>query len=357
MISIKEVATIAGVSTATVSRYINNPDQVKEHTRQRVQAAIEKTGYAPNALARNFRRGKTHIVVVVLPSVGDPFFAGIMKGIWRIARQQGYSILIRETQFNTADFDEFSNMVLTKQADGIILLASPSPFKSETAMDESLQLDENSGKRPPIILSCENVTPELKHFPSVRIDNVKASEEGTEYLIKLGHTRIGFVFGKRSSTLTEDREKGYRNAMKKHGLTVEDGWVCEGRLTLEGARAAVQSLLKQPEPPTAIFCANDEMAIGAIHEVKNLGLRVPEDVSIMGFDDIRYAAMFEPAITTIAQPAEMIGERTMQRLCRAINGADIGEGSETVPHKLVVRGSTAKPRINLCHSTNSASAS
>ncbi|GLS26780.1 LacI family DNA-binding transcriptional regulator [Marinibactrum halimedae] len=336
MVSIKEVAQLAGVSTATVSRFINNPDQVKQHTRERVQKAISETGYAPNTLARNFRRGKTHIVVVVLPSVGDPFFEGIMEGIWRVAREQGYSILVRETLFNTVDFDEFTHMIFSKQADGIILLASPSPFREGVSID-----DER--KQPPIILSCENVTPELKNFPSVRIDNVAAATEATTYLISLGHKRIAFMFGKSSSTLTADRETGYRKAMKKAKLPIDDTWVSEGGLTLEGARRAVRKLINSSAPPTAIFCANDEMAIGAIHEIKAAGLSVPEDISVVGFDDIRYAEVVDPPLTTIAQPAEEIGERTMYRLCKAIDGSDIGLGAETVPHKLIVRRSTAKP--------------
>lgn len=337
MVSIKEVAKIAGVSTATVSRYINSPDQVKEHTRTKVSEAIAQTGYAPNALARNFRRGKTHLVVVVLPSVGDPFFADIMKGIWRVAKEQNYSILVRETQFNTVDFDEFSNMVFSKQADGIILLTSLSPFDNP-----SQKLEKR--KQPPIILSCENVTPELNQFPSVRIDNIAAAKEATDYLIYLGHKKIAFIYGKTSSTLTLDRENGYRDAMKKAKLPIAEGWVTEGKLTLDGARQATRRLINHHSRPTAIFCANDEMAMGTLHEIKLAGLRVPEDISVVGFDDVRYSEIMDPPITTIAQPAEEIGERTMYRLCKAIDGSDIGKSEETVPHKLIIRRSTAPPK-------------
>lgn len=332
MASIKDVAKIAGVSIATVSRYINNPEQVKEKTRDKVASAIAQTGYAPNTLARNFRRGKSGIIFVVLPSIGDPFFEGVMKGIQSVAAEQHYSIFIRETQFNTLTADDYSNMILSKQADGIILLASLCPFSPGNM--------KKNGNQLPIIISCESVAPELSHFPSVRIDNVAAAKEATAYLVSQGHKDIGFVYGSHTSTLTQDRERGYRRAMKEAKLNIADGWVVEGGLTLDGARKATRNLLNHPNRPTAIFCANDEMAMGTLHEIKSAKLSVPDDISVIGFDDIRYAEVLDPPLTTIAQPSEEIGERTMHRLCKAIEGRDIGAEPEIVPHKLVIRRST-----------------
>ncbi|WP_193161993.1 LacI family DNA-binding transcriptional regulator [Microbulbifer hainanensis] len=336
--SIKEVARIAGVSTATVSRYLNSPEHVREKTRKKVQEAIRSTGYAPNTLARNFRRGKTSLVVVVLPSVGDPFFEGVMRGIWRVADAEGYSILIRETQFNTHEFDDYSEIVFSKQADGIILLASTSPFTSGPA-----ERAGHGDRLPPIVIGCETVAPQLSQFPSVRVDNAAAAAEATAHLVQLGHRRIGFIAGLQASLLTRDREQGYRQAMAEAGLPVADEWIVEGRQTLDGARAAARQLLALSPRPTAIFCANDEMAMGAMHEIRRAGLRIPQDISVIGFDDIRYAEILDPPLTTVAQPTEEIGEHTMRRLCRAIDGGDIGAEPEIVPHRLVVRESTAAP--------------
>jgi len=333
MASIKDVAQMANVSIATVSRYVNNPEQVKEATRNKVQAAISESGYAPNTLARNFRRGKSGIIFVVLPSIGDPFFEGVMKGIQCIAEEQHYSIFIRETQFDTLTADDYSNMIFSKQADGIILLASICPITPTN-------LSDVNRKRQPIIISCESVTPELSHFPSVRIDNMSASMEATDYLIGLGHKNIAFIYGTHTSTLTQDREHGYQRAMKAAKLPIAEGWVLEGALTIDGARIATRKLLNHPERPTAIFCANDEMAMGALYEIKSAKLRIPEDISVLGFDDIRYAEILDPPLTTIAQPTEEIGRRTMQRLISAIEGQDIGVEAEIVPHKLLVRSST-----------------
>jgi LacI family transcriptional regulator, repressor for deo operon, udp, cdd, tsx, nupC, and nupG len=160
MVSIKDVAKLAGVSIATVSRTINNKDRVNEETRERVRRAIEKTGFAPNALAQNFRRGRTNFIMVVLPSIGDPFFAGIVKGIQSIAQQKGYNVLFSETRMNSA---EFTNMlVVSRQADGMILLATvPSAGVELLSRERHLAL--------PVVIACEAIQPEMNHLPSVHI--------------------------------------------------------------------------------------------------------------------------------------------------------------------------------------------
>lgn len=337
-VSIKEVAKLAGVSIATVSRCINSPEKVTEKTRLKVQEAIVATGYSPNTLAQSFRRGRTNLVMVVLPSIGDPFFTAVMHGIRTAAKAKGYSVLIEETQHNTMTADEVSAMLVSRQTDGIILLATMSPFGTEV-------LSARSRRRLPIVVGCEKVSSELADLPSVHIDNVAAARDATNYLISQGHERIGMIYGQASSLLTKDRERGYRAAMKAAKLPIKEGWTAEGQLSISGARHATRELLSHPDRLTAIFCANDEMAIACLHEVKAAGLSVPGDISVIGFDDIRYAAVTDPPLTTISQPAEEIGERVMYRLCRRIeegrgNGAD---ESQIVPHKLVIRQSVGKP--------------
>ena len=328
---------MAGVSIATVSRCINNPEKVTEKTRLKVQKAILETGYSPNTLAQSFRRGRTNLVMVVLPSIGDPFFTDVMRGIRTAAKAKGYSVVIEETQFNTMTADEIGAMLVSKQTDGIILLASMSPFGTEI-------LSAKSRRRLPIVIGCETISPELAEFPSVHIDNVAAAKEATNYLISQGHRRIAMIYGQASSLLTKDREYGYRAAMKQARLTIEEGWVVEGELSIEGAIRATRKLLNHQHRPTAIFCANDEMAIGCLHAVKSAGLHVPDDISVMGFDDIRYAEVADPPLTTIGQPAEEIGERVMYRLCREIEDGRNGETTpEIVPHELIVRQSVAGP--------------
>jgi LacI family repressor for deo operon, udp, cdd, tsx, nupC, and nupG len=337
-VSIKDVARLAGVSIATVSRCVNEPERVRPETREKVEQAIRETGYSPNTLAQSFRRGKTHLIMVVLPSVGDPFFTGVMQGIRAVASEHGYSLLINETQFNTLTADEIVTMVVSRRADGIVLLASMSPFGNRV-------LSSTSHRALPIVIGCETVSPELADFPGIHIDNFAAAREATEYLVSLGHERIAFITGQENSLLTLDREKGYRQAMADAGRAAEARWIAEGNLSLDGAIEATQGLLALPRPPTAIFCATDEMAIGCLHAVKSAGLRVPGDISVLGFDDNRYARCMDPPLTTVMQPARLIGERVMQRLLQEIeNGRTRGADSEIVPHELVIRASTAPPR-------------
>ena len=335
--SIKDVARLAGISIATVSRCINDPERVRPETRERVQNAINETGYSPNTLAQSFRRGKTQVIMVVLPSVGDPFFTEVMAGIRSVATEHGYSLLINETQFNTLTADQIGSMVVSRQADGIALLASMSPFGTRV-------LSATSNRALPIVIGCETISDELSSFPGVHIDNVAAAKEATNYLLKLGHERIAFIYGEHKTLLTQDRENGYRKAMRAAQKDIDNRWVVEGGLTLDGAIAATGLLLDIPQRPTAIFCANDEMAMGCLHAVKSAGLRVPEDISVVGFDDNRYARIMDPPLTTVSQPAREIGERVMQRLLGEIaNGRSRDAEPIIVPHKLVIRSSAAPP--------------
>jgi LacI family repressor for deo operon, udp, cdd, tsx, nupC, and nupG len=336
--SIKDVARIAGVSIATVSRCLNDPERVRAPTRKKVLAAISQTGYSPNTLAQSFRRGKTRVIMVVLPSIGDPFFTEVMIGIRTVAAASGYSLLINETQFNTMTADEIGAMVVSRQADGIVLLACVSPFGTDV-------LSSSSNRRLPVVVGCEIVSLETAGYPSVHIDNQVAAEEATDYLISQGHRRIGFIHGQEASLLTKDREDGYRAAMKKAQLDIQSGWVVGGNLTIEGAIEATRSLLAHPHSPTAIFCANDEMSMGCMHEIKTSGLKIPQDISVIGFDDIRYAEILDPPLTTVHQPAGEIGERVVRRLLREIEeGRSVNAEPEIVPHKLVIRRSVSKPR-------------
>ncbi|MGD2130541.1 MAG: LacI family DNA-binding transcriptional regulator [Lysobacterales bacterium] len=336
-VSIKDVARLAGVSIATVSRCLNDPERVREQTRARVADAIRRTGYSPNTLAQSFRRGKTQVIMVVLPSVGDPFFTEVMQGIRSVAASRGYSLLISETQFNTMTADEVGTMVVSRQADGIVLLASLSPFGTEV-------LSARSHRALPIVIGFEKVSTELTGFPSVHIDNVEAAREATNYLISLGHRRIAFIRGPHQTLLTRDRELGFKAAMSDSGLIVRDDWLVDGELTLPGAAAATRSLLAYPQRPTAIFCATDEMAMGCYQALNSAELAIPGDVSVVGFDDIRYAQALDPPLTTIRQPAREIGERVVLRLLAEIEqGRGSSQGTEVVPHRLVVRDSTAAP--------------
>jgi len=333
--SIKKVADLAGVSIATVSRFFNNPEQVRKETRQKVEKAIAKTNYAPNSLAQNFRRGKTGLVIVVIPRVGDAFYDGIVSSLSQTARENGYNILVKEAQFNTLTLEHYQGMISSKQADGIVLFVGLSAGARKTL--------KPSSKYPPIVLACEPPTYKNHHrLPSVRIDNVAAAKEATNYLISLGHKNIAYISGDKKSTSATERESGYKAAMRSARLSSK-ATILEGGSSLSSAKEATHKLLDLPTRPTAIFCGNDEMAIGVLHEIKASKLKVPEDISIIGFDNIRYAEMTDPPLTTISQPAEDIGARTMELLCKAIDGHNMSNTIELLSHHLIVRKSTSSP--------------
>ena len=275
--------------------------------------------------------------MVVLPSVGDPFFTEVMSGIREVTTEKGYSLLINETQFNTMTADEIGAMVVSRQADGIVLLASVSPFGTEV-------LSSKNNRRLPVVVGCEIVSLETTGYPGVHIDNQAAAREMTDYLIGQGHKRIAFIHGQDASLLTKDREDGYTASMSAAGLDIGEGWITGGNLNIGDTIEATRRLLGHPNRPTAIFCANDEMAMGCMHAIKSAGLSIPNDVSVVGFDDIRYAAILDPPLTTIHQPAHLIGERVMRRLFREIEeGRSVNTEPEIVPHKLVIRDSVAPP--------------
>ena len=319
-VSMNEVAYVAGVSIATVSRYINTPDKVAKATQCRIEAAIQQTGYTPNTLAQKFRRGRSHQILVAVPSVGDPFFSAVMRGVRRAATARGYTVFIRETRETALSTREINGVLNSKQADGIVLL------NNMTYLTGKLDAATDPFDRPPVI----------------HVDNVAASRAMTEYLLGLGHTRIAMVFNSRKPSSVE-RERGFRLAMREAGPAVADGRVVDAENTLDGARSATRELLDHGDAPTAIFCASDELALGCMHELRMAGLRVPADVSVAGFDDTRYAAVSNPPLTTIRQPAEEMGVYIVDELCAAIEGEAAGTGGPVVvPHELIIRNSVSR---------------
>jgi len=335
-VSTREVAQLAGVSTASVSRCINNPDKLSEETRKRIMAAIKQLSYTPNPLARDFRRGRTNMLLAVLPAIGASFFGDVMRGVHEEARRRGYGVIISDTQLNTLSANEVETMLFSRQADGIILFAASSPFGNEI-------LSSRSHQAIPIVIGCEAITPELAQYPSVHIDNVLAAKEATEHLIALGHRHIAFIAGVPGSLLTADREKGFREAIRAAGSRMAAPVVVEGGMTVDGAILAARKLLAMKERPTAIFCANDDTALGAAHAIRESGFSIPEDISIVGFDDTCYARLMQPPLTTVRQPGEEIGIRSVQSICREIekprHRRSIPE-PEIVPHQLIIRGTT-----------------
>ena len=331
--TITEVAKLAGVSTATVSRCLNAPEKVGKKTLARVRKIIEETNFSPNLLAQNFRRGKTNVVLVVVHELGNSIFTGILEGI-RLALGERYSVILMEAKTSPATEKSVVDMLVARQVEGVILLCAPLPF--------SRKLTEiNKARRLPIVIGLEPLDDDLAGFPSVHIDNHRAAYDATRYLIDLGHKDIVFVSGPKNSYVTRDREMGFVAAMQDHHLAVRDRTIFYSDLSLNGGVNAANDIFALAKRPTAIFCANDDMALGVISAAANHGVSVPAQVSIMGFDDTRYAAIATPSLTTISQPTRDIGLRAAERLLLAIEtGEDDGRVTEILPHSLIVRQST-----------------
>ena len=336
MANIYDVARRARVSTATVSRVFSQPDVVAAATRRRVLAVSDHLGFTPNVASRQFRTRRTSKIVVTVPDISNPFFSLILKGIEDAAQREGYSVLLGDTQHDPQREERYAQMLRRKEADGLIFLGHRLPR-------EAARLIETMAPRcAPVVNGCE-FSPSLG-VPSVHIDNAKAADEAMAHLYSLGHRRIGIVTGPLISPLSRDRLNGATSRAKKQKAT-RDFVVMHGDFSIESGAAAAERLLGRAQRPTAICCFNDEMAMGVMAVARRLGMRVPQDLSVIGFDDIRFAQHTVPPLTTIAQPTRQIGEGAVRLLLRILSdGGDIETPeSVTLAHELVVRDSTAPP--------------
>jgi len=335
MTSVKKVAEHARVSTATVSRALSRPDMVAAKTRQKVMDAVAKVGYTGNYLARNLRTSKSSQVVVLVPNISNPYYSEVIRGMERVAHDYGYSVLLGDTQNNLAREHGYTKMLTTKQADGLITMCPRTP-QLERSISHKQFLTE------PVVNACERMpgTP----MRTVMIDNVGAAKKATEHLLSLGHSRIAIIAGPPHSPLSAERFAGYELAMNEANLEIEDQLYAVGDWSIESGIVAAQQLMSISNPPTAVFCSNDEMALGLMTELKKHDIVIPDDMSVVGFDDIHFAQYFDPPLTTISQPMGELGERAMTILCEILAGRPPKVKDIILPYKLIVRETTGKPK-------------
>jgi LacI family repressor for deo operon, udp, cdd, tsx, nupC, and nupG len=331
--SINEVAKRAGVSTATVSRALSQPDLVSPQTRRIVLKAVKHLGYSPNSAAKHLRTRRSGNILVTVPDISNPFFSLILQGIEDEAQRKGYAVLLGDTQHDSKREARYALMLMRKEADGLIFLGHRLP-KPAAQLMRSL-----APRHAPIVNGCE-FSPRLG-VPSVHIDNATAAAEAMDHLYRLGHRRIGIVTGPLVSPLSRDRLAGAKSRARAERAE-QDLIVVHGDFSIEAGAAAAERLLDRREPPTAVFCFNDEMAMGVIETAHRRTLRVPRDLSVIGFDDIRFARHMDPPLTTIAQPMRQIGEGTVRMLVDILAGRTLAPFSVTLPHTLVVRSSTGR---------------
>ena len=333
-VTIYDVAKRAGVSTATISRVLSRPEVVASATRDRVMRAVNQLGFAPNSNAKNLRKQATAKLLVTVPDLSNPFFSLILQGIEDAAQRNGYSVLVGDTQHDEKREERYALMLRRNEADGLIFLGHRLP-------EAAAELIQANGRHPaPIVNGCE-FNPRLG-VPSVHIDNEKAAYQAMDHLFALGHRRIGVVTGPLVSPLSRDRLAGVSARAKKEGAS-HDFVVMHGDFSIESGAVAAERLLSSSNRPTAVFCFNDEMAMGALKIARRLGVSVPEQLSLVGFDNIRFAEHLTPPLTTISQPMRRIGEGCVHLLLGILNKEDATEipASVTLPHQLIIRESTA----------------
>ncbi|MDR3472753.1 MAG: LacI family DNA-binding transcriptional regulator [Devosia sp.] len=296
--TIQDVAKHAKVSTATVSRALSNPERVSEATRERVSKAVHSTGYTINQAARSLRLRAARTIVIAFPNIGNPFYSTVLDAVVRETSSRGYGALVAN-RLGDNPTRWLRDYFLSSRADGMVL------FDASLDAQQLQDLRSPQGKFP-LVVACDELPDARLH--SVMTDNRAAAARATRYLIDLGHRRIGHIHSpSRNPTLLSDRLLGFRDAMAGAQLEVLPEWILPGDFTMASGEAAGRAFLALQKQPTAIFSANDEMAIGFLSVLRSAGIQCPKDISLVGFDDITVARCIDPPLTTMRQPREEVG--------------------------------------------------
>ena len=329
MIKMRDVAEHAGVSVSTVSHVINETRHVSTDTRQRVLGAMDALNYQPNRLARSLRVKKTQTIGMIVPDSSNPFFSEIARHIEDYCFEQGYSVILCNSD---GDLDKelfYANVLVEKQVDGILFVA--------VGLSEDNILSLNAQHIPTMLVD--------RHIPklaldSVLVDNRKGGWLATEHLIERGHRRIGCITGFSGLTPSSERVMGYHQALEEHSLSIDESLIVQGDFHFKSGYDRTQQLLDLKEPPTAIFCGNDLMGIGAMRAAVERGLSIPEDIAFVGFDDIPIAQFTNPPLTSVTQPLKKLGRLSSQLLIDRIQQDDLEVAQHMLEVDLVVRQSS-----------------
>ncbi|MBJ6125313.1 LacI family DNA-binding transcriptional regulator [Microvirga splendida] len=309
---IQDVARLADVSTATVSRALATPERVSPEARARVLEAIAKTGYVPNPAARSLRSQKTFMVLVVLPDLSNTFFSKILRGIEETLFEAGYGMIISDLDGSPEKEAHFAAFTAAGRVDGAILLNGHLFGQTREGEGQPARISI------PLVALCEAIPG--ADIPQIEIDNRAAASRMTQHLASLGHRRIAYVSGPANNILERERFSGFKDGLEAAGQPFDPTLVLPGDYTIESGVAAGQALVARATRPTAVFCTSDEMAIGLMRTLFSAGLRVPQDMSVAGFDDIEFAAVAEPALTTIHQPRRELGQAAASALIALLQG-------------------------------------
>lgn len=328
--TIQDVANEANVSVATVSHVINETRYVSPELTKRVDAAMEKLNYQRNTVARGLKTQATHTLGLILSDISNPFFSSLMRGTENVAAGKGYSIIVSNTDETLEKEELYIDVLRQRQIDGLIIAPTGS------SDDKIKKLNEENIPFVFIDRKMPNIP-----APSVLSKNMQGAKTATEHLIQEGHSKIGLVGGLHSVTTTQEREEGYKKSLKEHSIPVDESIIVYGGSQVQGGFKAVNKLLQLNQPPTAIFSTNNLMTIGAMKSIRQKGLRCPEDVALVGFDDFECASSFEPTLTTVAQDPYQIGKKAAEVLFDSLANKETITEEFRIPTELKVRNSTS----------------
>lgn len=331
MPTIREVASRAGVSPTTVSHVINNTRFVSADARQRVLDAMAELNYRPNVLARSLRRGETRTLGLILPDSANPFFAEIARAIEDTAFRNGYNVILGNSENELTKEQVYVDVLVNKQVDGLIFVATG---------DHSPSLEQLVNDGLPVVVVDRRLS-DLE-VDTVLTDNLQGGLTATRYLLDLGHRRIACITGPSNLTPSAERVIGYRQALEERSLPVDETLIRKGDFHPHSGYLAVSQLLHTEPRPTAFFICNDMMAIGALRALAEARLQVPQDCSLLGFDDIELASYVTPPLTTIRQDKNAMAEAAVQLLLERIAEPSLPARTRILPTRLVERQSTRR---------------
>mgnify|MGYP001770511877 CR=1 FL=1 len=306
MATIEDVAKLAGLSKTTVSRVINNQPYVSEEKKQLVLEAMKRLGYVPNSSARSLRNQKTEIIAVIIPRVMNPFFGQFVESLEIVASQYHYQLIVCQTLYSAKKELDYLNLLKTKQVDGVIM----------TTLLNGWEAVEPFLEYGPIIL-C-NEFDEQANVPMIHMDQNYGGYVATKHLIDQGYNKIAFCCGNVNSNVSRAREEGFRKALREAGLYLPEQYIFRNVFTFEDGKNVLRKMMEMVEAPTAVFTGSDEVAAGMISESKRLGVRVPEELAVVGFDNQAITELMEPMITTVNQPVKEMGHLAMEVMMEKI---------------------------------------
>lgn len=334
MATMKDIARVAGVSTSTVSHVINKTRYVSDEIAERVNKVAQELNYAPSALARSLKMNRTRTIGMLVTTSTNPFFGEVVKGVERSCYQQGYNLILCNTEGDNERMKSSINTLLQKRVDGLILMCS-------TLEGERIDVFDRYPDIPVVVMDWG---PMLFASDKIQDNSLRGGYMATQYLIECGHKTIGCITGPLIRHQAQMRYEGYKRAVLEAGLEINPHWIVESNFECEGGLEAFAQMQKRGPLPSALFVCNDMMAMGVIHAANKVGVAIPEQLSVMGYDDIHIAQFMLPALTTIHQPKYRLGQAAVETLLSKLENLSREPQVVQLEPTLVVRDSVK--RIN-----------